>query len=397
MDDSRLRAWWWRRQGLDGSLRGRTAAEVLDRSGWARSVGGVGPYLTLFSRARIRREEADKAVARLEIHELPTARNCTYVVPASDFAIGLKVGQDFANGDMKTAAKLGVTEKEIAKLCAAVLNALEQGPLDPEGIRAATGNASRSLGEEGKKKGISTTLPLALTRLQAEGEIRRVPVNGRLDQQRYQYTLWKDNPLASFKDSMQDAFTQLARRFFRWAGPATAAEFQWFSGLGARAAREALEPLGLLEAESGGNRLLLPDDVEAFRTFEAPAGPQYALVAGLDAITSLRRDVKSLLDPSDYDRKVLNDKTEATAGRLVDLPNHAILDRGRVVGLWEYDPETQSIVYMTFGVKDKALDAVISETETYVREQLGDARHFSLDSPKSRASRIQWLRKAGGR
>ena len=48
---------------------------------------------------------------------------------------------------MKTALKLGVTEKEIERLCDAVLKALDGGPLDPDGIREATGKASRSLGE----------------------------------------------------------------------------------------------------------------------------------------------------------------------------------------------------------------------------------------------------------
>ena len=96
MDDSRIRAWWWHRQGLDGSLEGRSPAEVLERSGWARSVGGVSPYLTLFSRAQISRETAVKAVAQLQIHELPSARGCTYVLPASDFALGLKVGETSA-------------------------------------------------------------------------------------------------------------------------------------------------------------------------------------------------------------------------------------------------------------------------------------------------------------
>src|SRR6185436_3455707 len=118
---------------------------------------------------------------------LPTARGCTYVVPASDYAIGLKVGQQFGEAEMRTATKLGVTEDEIEKLCDAVLGALASGPLDPDGIREATGKASRSLGEEGKKKGLTTTLPIALGRLQARGEIRRVPTNGRLDQQRYKY------------------------------------------------------------------------------------------------------------------------------------------------------------------------------------------------------------------
>src|SRR5579863_4379611 len=194
---SRLRAWYAHRQGLDGSLQGQSPAEVLERAGWARSVGGVSPYLTLFSRAGISREQADGAAAKLQIYELPSARGCTYVLPASHFALGLAAGRGF-DGEMKTAAKLGVTEKEIDKLCGAVVGALEKGPLDPDGLREAAGKAVRSLGPEGKKKGLSTTLPVALGKLQESGDIRRVPTNGRFDQQRYQYALWHPNPLRGF-------------------------------------------------------------------------------------------------------------------------------------------------------------------------------------------------------
>ena len=105
----KVRAWRAHLQGLDGRLEGRPAGEVLEQTGWARSVGGVGPYLTLFSRAGISRETADAAVAVLDIHELPSARGCTYVVPASDFALALKAGEGFTAGDMKVAYKLGVS------------------------------------------------------------------------------------------------------------------------------------------------------------------------------------------------------------------------------------------------------------------------------------------------
>jgi hypothetical protein len=391
MDEARLRAWWSQRQGLDGSLEGKTPANVLERSGWARSVGGVGPYLTLQARAGTTRAAADQAVADLEIHELPSARGCTYVVPARDFALALKVGEECANAPMKTAAKLGVTAKEIDKLCGAVVGALEKGALDPEGIRAGTGKAARSLGEEGKKKGVTTTLPLALGLLQARGEIRRVPVNGRLDQQRYRYTLWRPNPLTRFKLGLDEAYTELGRRFFRWIGPATAAEFQWFSGLGAKASRAALEPLKLVPLEEASALLLFPDDRDRLLSLKVPSKPRYSLVSSLDAISALRRDYKSLLDPRDWGRPLFEPQA---GGALMDLPNHAILDRGRVVGLWEYDPESETTVSTTFGVKDAALDKAVKETERYVREQLGDARSFSLDSPQSRRPRLEALRGA---
>ena len=387
----KLQAFWFHRQGLDGSLRGKKPADVLERVGWSRSVGGVGPYLTLFARARTTREATDAAVANLEIHELPTARGCTYVLPASDYAVGLTVGRDF-NADMKTALKLGVTEAEIDKLCDAVVKALAKGPLDPDGIREATGKASRSLGEEGKKKGLSTTLPVALGRLQAQGQIRRVPVNGRLDQQRYRYVNWTPNPLLSYEEST-DAFTELARRFFRWVGPATLGEFQWFSGLGVKATKQVVESLGLVPAEPGSDRLLLPDDSAVYRTFEPSTAPQHALVSSLDPITANRRELQSMLDPIDRERSVLVDTTTKALGTLVDLPSHAILDRGRLIGLWEFDVDSGAIVWATFdGKRDKTLASAVEETETWVREELGDARSFSLDSPKSRAGRIAALR-----
>jgi hypothetical protein len=113
---SKLRAWWFHRQGLDQSLKNESARQVLRHTGWARSVGGVGPYLTIFARNGQSREEIDRAAANLEIQELPCARGCTYVVPKDDFAVALLAGKEFGGAELKTAAKLGVKQPEIDKL-----------------------------------------------------------------------------------------------------------------------------------------------------------------------------------------------------------------------------------------------------------------------------------------
>src|SRR5882672_3255885 len=113
MDEDKLRAWWSHRQGLDGALAGQSPTVVLEISGWARSVGGVSPYLAMFARAGITRDAADAAVAASEIHELPSARGCTYVLPASEFSMGLCISQGSDEPDMKVAKKLGVTDSEV--------------------------------------------------------------------------------------------------------------------------------------------------------------------------------------------------------------------------------------------------------------------------------------------
>lgn len=394
MKRDRLRAFWFHRQGLDGTLQGATPAAVLERSGWARSVAGAGPYLTLFARAGLGRERVDRDVADLAIHELPAARGCTYVVPASDFALALVLGQEGAKAPLRVAATLGVTAKEIDDLCERVVAALGGGALEPDAIRKSVGKACRPLGEAGEKKGMTTTLPLALGLLQSEGRIRRVPVNGRLDQQRYRYTVWTPSPLAAKPPSPEEAATELARRYFRWIAPVTLSEFRGFSGLGVRVSQAAIESLGLVPMESGSDRLIFPDDREALLAFKTPAEPIYALVSGLDAMVLHRRDLSTLLDDRDGARKVMNERSMATLGGLNDLPSHAILDRGRIVGLWEFDPEEGAIVWASFGVDDAALREAVARTERYVRDDLGDARSFSLDSPASRAPRIASLRKS---
>jgi len=387
-----LRAWWAHKQGLLEPLANAPPAAVLARVGWARSVGGVGPYLTLHARAGLSRQAVDAAVAAVEIHELPSARSCT----ASDYPLALTLAAAGGDSEMKAALKLGVTEKEVDTLCDAVLRALKSGPAGPDEIRSAVGPKARSLGLEGQKKGLSSTLPLALGRLQLSGHIRRLPTSGRLDQQRYRYALWEPNPLKGCKLSADTAYSTLARLYFQWIGPATAAEFQCFSGLGAAAAARALAPLGLVPLEPGSDRLISSQDLDGLRSFKPPKQPVYRLVSSLDSFVLLRRDHRSLLDPEDRDRILQLGRDGASLAALADLPCHALLDRGRLIGLWEYDPASESIVYLSFIQRNSHLDAAVKNTEEYVRTQLGDARSFSLDSPKSRQPRIAALRQAAG-
>ena len=400
-EDETIRAWWAHRQGLDGSLAGAPAARVLERTGWSRSVGGAGPYLTLFSRAGTRRAEADAAVAMPGlggIHELPSARGCTYVVPWMDYGLALRVGQDDGDpAEVATAKKhFGVTDDELARLRAGVLAALAEGPLDPAALKATLGDTIRNLGPEAKKRGLTTTLPLALGYLQSTGAIIRVPMNGRLDQQRFRYTRWGlDAP--ALRLPREEALRELARRYWRWAGPASLAHFQWFTGLSGKAARPIVEPLGLVPLAEGDPRLLFPVDRAALLAFRAPAEPQVALVGWLDNMLHLRRDVSCLLAAEDRERRVLGEKgEEQPVANLSDLPSHAILDRGRLVGLWEFDPVEGAIAWRTFTPQPaslKPLKDAIARTEAYIREDLGDLRGYSLDSPESRRPRIAALRR----
>lgn len=389
----RLRAWAWHRQGLDGSLAGTSSEDVLDHAGWARSVGGANPYLTLFSRAGIRREQADGDVAALKIHELPAARGCTYVLGQADYAWGLQLGRDAAVAPFKVLARMGVERNEITLLEEEVLHALKEAsdPLDPKQLRDELGDSVRSLGEEGKKKGASTTLPTALGLLQADGRIRRVPVNGRLDQQRYAYTAWELPPSTVDDDG---ARRLLMERYLRWTGGATLKQSQWFTAFTVAQSKKALADVGAVEVTTAAGEVLwmLPDDVGRLAAFEAPADEQIQLLAGTDSLVLHRRNSAEMFDEEDRGKKVL----DTTLALQADLTDHPILDRGRIIGLWQYDPGKERIAAWTFAKPTSAVSKRIAEVEDWIREDLGDFRSFSLDSPASRQERIDALDAANG-
>ena len=390
----KLRAWWWTRQGLDGSLEGKSPREALLRAGWSRSVGGASPYIAIFSRTGATRAVTDKAVADAEIHELPTARGCTYVLPKDHYAVGLSAARGFSDDAEVTLAKrfLGVTEEEVETLCEAVVHAVRVMPLDPKDIKSAVGDKARTLGEEGKKRGLGSTLPLALGRLQVTGRIRRIPADGRLDRQRYKYIVWDPSPMEGHIRTKGESLADLAKLYWRWVGPASVSDFQKFAGLGVKAAKDVVTPLGFVPIEEGSELLLPPTELEGFKSFEPPAEPRYTLVASLDGSLLHRWDVVSLLDEVDKGRETATDKGAVPIASLSDLYSNGILDRGRLVGLWEYDPFVKSIVSVSFVKRSPALKAAIETTEAFVRDQLEDCRTFSLDSPESRKPKLAILR-----
>jgi hypothetical protein len=100
---------------------------------------------------------ADKAIERGNPR---TAVGAAAYVVLARISIALTVGKDFGKGELNVAHKLGVTDKEIDKLCGAVLNALTEG-LDPNQIREATA-MPRAVGRRRQEEGMTTTLPLAL-------------------------------------------------------------------------------------------------------------------------------------------------------------------------------------------------------------------------------------------
>lgn len=356
----------------------------------------------MFARTEHGSKVVDQIATDLRIHELPAARGCTYVAPAEHFGLALSVGQQFSeSGGEATARKfLGLTDEELEALCQGTIQALAEGPLDPHGIKKHLGELVRNLGEEGKKRGQTTFLANALAKLQREGQVRRISANGRLDSQSYRYALWTNGPEVGNASARDDAYRQLAQLYFDWIGLAKLSHFQWFSGLGVAASKKAIEALDLVALgadliEGSATKeswLIHRTEVEAFQNFHAPNEPQVRLISSLDGLFLLRRDFLPLVDAEHRETPVFSGAKQTSVGILSDLPNNAIVDRGQVIGLWEYDSFAGKIAYFSFVGESEDLKIELDRVETMIRNELGDARNFSLDSPESRKPYVDALR-----
>jgi hypothetical protein len=164
---------------------------------------------------------------------------------------------------------------------------------------------------------------------------------------------------------------------------------QWFTGFTVVQTKAALAAASAVEVSVaiGGTLWMLPEDRDALADFQAPVEEQIQLLAGTDSLVLQRRNSADLLDDEDKGKKVL----DSTLALQADLPDHPILDRGRIIGLWQYDPGRERVAHWVFGNATAAVKRRIGEVEEFIREDLGDFRSFSLDSPQSRQRRIDAL------
>lgn len=352
-----------------------------------RTVGGANPYLGLWARARLTRSEVDAELATGSIQEVPSARGCTYVMSHCDCALGLVAGQGIRPDVGMAERYLGFSSEDRRLLEIDILNALTLGALDPKGLREALGEKIRHFGPEGKKRGLTTSLSIGLGSLQAEGKIRRIPTNGRLDQERYAYAMWDPSPWTEPRPTLLD----YATAYWLWAGPASVKQFKTFSGLAMRDIQPLVAELELKPCGPDSDLLLLPQDRAAFEQIEAKTEPQVHFVGSLDGILHLRGDLNLLLDQEDLGRSGISPAKSASS--LSEVSSHLILDRGRLIGMWEFDPDEGEIVLDLWAPRSDALDSAQQEAATMIRDHLGDARSFSLDTPASRRPRIDAMRR----
>ena len=390
MDNTKFRSWVFSRQGL-AAPKFTSARKALAGAGWQRSVAGINPYMAIRARSGEGRAEVDALAADLQLFELPCARSCTYVLPADHFALGLAAARNFsAVTEIASARKLGLADSEIATLKSAVVKALSGGALSPADMKPVLGDKVRNLGDEGKKRGLTTTLPLALSLLQTEGYIRRKPVNGRFDVQRYTYELW--SPPLTDLPSDEETANRLAAIYFAWMGAATLKEFREFTLFPAKLAKSACDASGLKPFDESGDLLATPESIAEYADHSVSKEPRYRVISSMDSYLLQRRGSQFWLADEDRTQNAPTERGLKSVGDLTELTAHAIIDRGRLVGIWEFDQAAGKVEWHAWIEPNDALNAEIAALERYIIDELGDARSFSLDSPASRQPKIEAIR-----
>jgi hypothetical protein len=231
------------------------------------------------------------------------------------------------------------------------------------------------------------------------GVIRRFPADARIDSPKYLYELIHpdDRVDLSAEGERPNVVARLAEIFLHRHGPATLDDLVWWTDVTKTEARRALARVHAERVEAEGWRTdawLLPRDVAAWRAFTDGKAADVTLLPFRDPFTYARRPPTILSD--DPDAPVLDWKAKRIRLRDADsLHHHAILDGGRLVGVWEYDPDEERIVTRLWStdprLKKRVADAA-AETARFIREQIGDMRFYAADSAQSRAPRIAFCR-----
>ncbi|MDY7231570.1 DNA glycosylase AlkZ-like family protein [Hyalangium rubrum] len=401
----RARGHWHRRQGLAEPGKG-SLEEIVASTSWPRTLGGVDVYLAVRARLpSLRRQDLDEAVAQSRLQVIPAVRGCIYLVPRAQVPLVLRFAEDQSRKRIeKEMEKVGVPQKELADVGEAVIKALRKGPLTTDALRKALPEGVvRSLGEKGKKVGISSTLPPALRHLEFEGKVERTLDTGRLDTERYHWRLPAKNPFTGAKvpSDVAERNARLAEIFLRQTGPVAVASFAAWSGLSQRDARAAMERLPVVPVVVEGyddEAFVLEQDVAVLKE-AVPAATSISLLSFEDNYLTFHGGPGLLTELKHHGVKVTKwgNTKGTTLGDVKHVSARTLFDGDKLVGFWEFDPSSGTVAFSTFDPlppkRKRAVQEQAQSVATFLKDDVGHARSFSLDTMEAVQERADLIKK----
>lgn len=391
---------------------------TIERTGFLRTLGGVDVYLA--ARARVPGLTAarlDEALLRGEVRVVPAVRGCIYLVSARHAPLALALAARLsASRNAREAEKAGIAPGELEELGQAVVEALERGGDDASEAggmttdalrRALPDGAVRSLGDRGKKLGLSSTLPPALRALELDGRIERIPATGRLDTERYLWGPARKSPVepASVPADSDGLDAAVGEIFFRAAGVATRRDLAAWVGLNQGEAKRVVERLDLVPVaveDLDETAYCHPDHRHLVASPPAPDAAAVSLLPFADGLVDLHGGPAAMVEPAHHgvEVPVWGRGKGSTLGDARHVSLRSVVAGGRIAGFWEYHPDDEVVVTGVFDPPPPAdraafaaaLDAAAADTGRFLREELGNGRSFSLDTDDHLRRRAEDLR-----
>ncbi|MEW5849326.1 MAG: crosslink repair DNA glycosylase YcaQ family protein [Myxococcota bacterium] len=404
VDLPRARAFWLHQQGLSKGQSG-TVEDVITRTGWLRTLGGVDAYLAALARVpTLEPGHLDDALKSGRVQVTPAVRGCMYVVPRAHVPLVMKVAETQSLPRLeRDLEKAGVPRKEVDEIARGVLAALKKAPLSTEGLRKALpAGLVRSLGERGKKVGMSSALPVALRFLEFEGKIVRLAETGRLDTERYVWRVAERNPFegADIPRDTPGRVRALAEIFVRQFGPVTAKEFSAWSGFGVRdgVAAFAQLPVTRVAVEGHADDAVVLDEHVALLREGAPHDlNHFTFLPGEDNVLTVHDGPALLTHPRHHDVEIAvwGNTRGSTLGTAKHIGVRTIISADGLLGFWDYDATRKKLALTTLeklpAARQKALEGAAHGVASFLTT-LGHARSFSLDTDEEVARRAQAVR-----
>jgi len=397
-------------QGLSERI-GDDLEELVARTGFVRTLGGADAYLALRARRPgLQRETVDEALANGALRVVPAVRGCMYLVAERHVALALHVAESLSRSrHAREMEKVGVEPAELEEVQSAVVELLgARGALSTQGLRKALpSGVVRSLGEDGKKIGVSSTLPPALRQLEFRGRVERTPEADRVDHERYLWRVPDSNPLerGNRPTDDADAHGRLAELFVRASGVGSVGDFAQWSGLGQRAAKSAIGGLDArqVELDEGATPAFAFDNSLEKDERLAAAEGAVAFLPCADNLVALRGGPARLVEERFHgiEIPVWGRGRGSTLGDVKHAFARTIVTGGRIAGLWEYDPDGERVALALFdrgtGVDDSAVFTAAEGVAEFLREGLGHGRAMVNETDASLRERaVQVARVAAG-
>jgi hypothetical protein len=265
---------------------------VIEATG---GVYGTAPTCYLACAARLegfRVGDLDRELyERRSLVRLRVMRGSAYIEPAEALpSIFAATREEKAMARIVKAA--GIDEAEYERLAKRVEAELRGGdPATVAELRERLGDAPRALN-------------YVVALMGRTGRLARATVRGGWKSDVYAYALWEDwvgEPLAEVDPDV--AHADLARRYLRAYGPATAADLRWWAGWNATATKGALAALGdeAERVEVGGvEMLVLAGEAEALSDTQPDAGRGTRLLPVWDSWFMGYRDRARQVAEADY-------------------------------------------------------------------------------------------------